>query len=98
MTGSLKSGEWAAPLTDIEAKVIRALARRMASKRTMVNVTWAIQRAIQGEQPFWGIVALASLLGQIGTPGGGSGALLFLHERCRVRPARVLGAKIAART
>ncbi len=71
--GQPKSCEWAAPLTDIEAKVIRALARRMASKRTMVNVTWAIQRAIQGEQPFWGIVALASLLGQIGTPGGGFG-------------------------
>ena len=71
--GQPKSCEWAAPLTDIEAEVIRALARRMASKRTMVNVTWAIQRAIQGEQPFWGIVALASLLGQIGTPGGGFG-------------------------
>lgn len=71
--GHPKSCEWAAPLTDIDAEIIRALARRMASKRTMVNTTWAIQRAIQGEQPFWGIVALASLLGQIGTPGGGFG-------------------------
>jgi biotin/methionine sulfoxide reductase len=69
--GQPKTCEWAAPLTEIEAGEIRALARRMASKRTMINMTWALQRAAQGEQPFWGMITLAALLGQIGTPGGG---------------------------
>lgn len=71
--GVAKTCEWAAPLTDIPAETIRNLARRMASKRVMVNMAWALQRSIQGEQPFFGLVALTSLLGQIGTPGGGIG-------------------------
>ena len=45
----------------------------MAKGRTIVNVTWALQRAAHGEQPFWGAVTLAALLGQIGLPGGGVG-------------------------
>lgn len=69
--GQPKSCEWASPLTEIDAAEIRRLARLMASKRTMINMTWSLQRAVQGEQPFWAMIALASLLGQIGTPGGG---------------------------
>jgi len=34
---------------------------------------WAIQRADHGEQPPWMIVTLASMLGQVGLPGGGFG-------------------------
>lgn len=45
----------------------------MASQRTMVNISWSIQRARQGEQAYWATVALTALLGQIGTPGGGLG-------------------------
>ncbi|MGD9512111.1 MAG: molybdopterin-dependent oxidoreductase, partial [Geminicoccaceae bacterium] len=71
--GQPKSAEWAAGLTDIPADTIRDLARRMAGRRTMVNVSWSLQRSIQGEQPYFAIVALAALLGQIGTPGGGLG-------------------------
>jgi biotin/methionine sulfoxide reductase len=71
--GQPKSCEWAAGLTDLDASEIRELAIRMSSKRTMINMAWALQRAVQGEQPFWALVALASLLGQIGTPGGGFG-------------------------
>jgi len=53
--GQPKSCEWAAPLTDIDAENDPPrLARRMASKRTMVNVTWAIQRAIQGRTTILG--------------------------------------------
>jgi biotin/methionine sulfoxide reductase len=37
----------------------------------MVSVAWSLQRADHGEQPYWLGVALACLLGQIGTPGGG---------------------------
>lgn len=68
-----KDADWAAALTDIPPDQIVDLARRMARSRTIINVAWSLQRAQQGEQPFWGAVTLASLLGQIGTPGGGIG-------------------------
>lgn len=71
--GQAKDPQWAAALTDIDAAVIRQLARDMASQRTLVNISWSLQRAMQGEQPYWALVALAALLGQIGTPGGGIG-------------------------
>ena len=52
---------------------IRQLARRMAEVRTLVTVTWSLQRIPHGEQPVWAGLALAALLGQIGLPGGGFG-------------------------
>ena len=52
---------------------IVALARRMAAQRTLVTVTWSLQRAEHGEQPVWAGIALAAMLGQIGLPGGGFG-------------------------
>ena len=71
--GVRKTPEWAEAITGVPAETTRALARRMASRRTMVNVTWSLQRAAHGEQPFWAVVALAAMLGQIGLPGGGVG-------------------------
>ena len=71
--GIAKTVGWAASITGIPAERIAALAREMSMHRTMVNVAWALQRAQHGEQPFWAVVALASLLGQIGLPGGGFG-------------------------
>jgi biotin/methionine sulfoxide reductase len=38
----------------------------MAAVRTMVTVSWSLQRAIHGEQPLWLGVVLAAMLGQIG--------------------------------
>ena len=55
------------------AGTIRDVARRMAEHRTLVTVSWALQRTRHGEQPVWMGIALASLLGQIGLPGGGFG-------------------------
>ncbi|MBP5855992.1 molybdopterin guanine dinucleotide-containing S/N-oxide reductase [Marivibrio halodurans] len=69
--GIAKSPEWAAPLCGMAADAIRDLARRMASHRTIINVSWSLQRAEHGEQPYWMAVVLAAMLGQIGTPGGG---------------------------
>jgi biotin/methionine sulfoxide reductase len=43
----------------------------MAANRTMVSIGWSLQRAHHGEQPFWAVVTLAAMLGQIGLPGGG---------------------------
>jgi biotin/methionine sulfoxide reductase len=69
--GAPKSAQWAAAICDVPAATIETLARRMAANRTVVNVAWSLQRADHGEQPYWLGVALACLLGQVGTPGGG---------------------------
>lgn len=71
--GMAKTPEWAAPLCGIQPDRIRALARRMATSRTMISVAWSLQRADHGEQPVWMAVTLAAMLGQIGLPGGGFG-------------------------
>ncbi|MCV5003328.1 molybdopterin-dependent oxidoreductase, partial [Escherichia coli] len=71
--GVAKTPAWAAAITGLDAQRIADLAREMARHRTMVNISWSIQRARQGEQAYWATVALTALLGQIGTPGGGLG-------------------------
>jgi len=71
--GVPKTPAWAAALTGIAAERIRALARQMAAARTMVMVSWSLQRAQHGEQPVWLGLVLAAMLGQIGLPGGGFG-------------------------
>ncbi|MGE0748952.1 MAG: molybdopterin guanine dinucleotide-containing S/N-oxide reductase, partial [Rhodospirillales bacterium] len=71
--GRPKDAAWAAAICDISAEDIKALARKMAAARTMISVSWSIQRADHGEQPYWAAVTLAALLGQIGLPGGGIG-------------------------
>jgi biotin/methionine sulfoxide reductase len=68
-----KSAEWAAKICALPADTIRSLARRMAAKRTYVTMSWSLQRADHGEQSYWAAVTLASILGQIGLPGGGVG-------------------------
>ena len=71
--GPPKSPEWAAPLCGADPEAIRALARRMATTRTLVTLSWSLQRGEHGEQPYWMSVVLAAMLGQIGLPGGGVG-------------------------
>ncbi|MGO4680213.1 molybdopterin guanine dinucleotide-containing S/N-oxide reductase [Microbacterium sp. 2MCAF23] len=69
--GVPKTPAWAVALTGVSAEVIVDLARRMARKRTMINLSWSMQRQDHGEQPIWMGVTLAAMLGQIGLPGGG---------------------------
>ena len=69
--GVPKTAVWAAQICGVDADVIRTLARRAASMRTMMTLTWSLQRAHRGEQPYWMAIALAAMLGQIGLPGGG---------------------------
>ncbi len=69
--GRPKDAEWAAEVSGLDAGVLRALARRMAQSRTMINMSWSLTRQDHGEQPFWTGTALAAMLGQIGLPGGG---------------------------
>ena len=71
--GVEKSAAWAAPLTGIPEAGIIALAHEMARKRTMIGVSWSLSRQQWGEQPYWAAIALATMLGQIGLPGGGIG-------------------------
>lgn len=71
--GVAKSPEWASALSGVPAERITTLARRMAAGRTMVTVTWSLQRVRHGEQAPWMGVTLAAMLGQIGLPGGGFG-------------------------
>lgn len=71
--GQPKDPSWAAPLCGIEAETLASLARRMAAHRTLINVSWSLQRAEHGEQPPWMGLALAAMLGQLGLPGGGYG-------------------------
>src|SRR5262249_24386717 len=72
--GVPKTPEWAARLSGIPAATIRRLARRMATKRTLINANWSLQRIEHGEQAPWMVVTLAAMLGQIGLPGGGFGS------------------------
>lgn len=69
--GTAKSAEWAAAITGVAAEEIRSLARRAASERTLITCAWSLQRAHHGEQPYWAAIALASMLGHVGLPGGG---------------------------
>ena len=71
--GVIKDADWAATLSELPAEAIRMLARRMARSRTFIMANWSLQRGDHGEQPFWAVIVLAAMLGQIGLPGGGFG-------------------------
>ena len=71
--GVVKDADWASTLSGLDAERLRALARDMAAGRTLITTAVGLQRADFGEQPLWMTVALASMLGQIGLPGGGYG-------------------------
>ncbi len=71
--GTPKTPAWAEAITGVDADTIVGLAREMASQRTLLNAAWALQRAHHGEQPYWMLVTLASMLGHVGLPGGGFG-------------------------
>jgi biotin/methionine sulfoxide reductase len=66
-----KTPEWAAAITGVPADRIRSLATDLMSTRSLVNVACSLQRAAHGEQPFWAVITLGCLLGQVGRPGGG---------------------------
>lgn len=71
--GQVKDAEWAARITGLPAQAIRALAPVLVQTRSQLTVSWALQRAHHGEQPFWAALGLAAIIGQIGLPGGGVG-------------------------
>jgi biotin/methionine sulfoxide reductase len=72
--GVRRDAAWAAAVCDVEASAIEGLAAEMTARRTLVTVSWSLQRADHGEQPFWMGVALAAMTGSMGRPGGGFGS------------------------
>lgn len=71
--GVPKTPEWAAALSGLDSEDLRALARDMAARRTLITTSLSLQRTEHGEQTVWMGVTLAAMLGQIGLPGGGYG-------------------------
>lgn len=71
--GLPKTPEWAASIAEVDPGELRGLAREMTRRRTLVTMTWSLQRSEHGEQPPWAALALAAAIGQIGLPGGGFG-------------------------
>lgn len=70
---TVKSAAWASKICGIDEKTIKELALLFFENTTMFMSGWGMQRAQYGEQPHWMMVTLASMLGQIGKPGGGFG-------------------------
>lgn len=93
--GIARTPAWAETITGVPAERTRALAREMAAARTMLNIAWSLQRAHHGEQPFWMLVTLAAMLGQIGLPGGGFGAGYGPANTMGSRHARLSGPTLA---
>jgi len=71
--GVPKSPQWAAKISGLSADALTDLARRMVAGRTLVTVSWSLQRVRHGEQAPWMGLVLAAMVGQIGLPGGGFG-------------------------
>lgn len=68
-----KDAEWAAKICGLDADQIREFARLLVKGRTQFMGGWCAQRMHHGEQYPWMLVVLASMVGQIGLPGGGVG-------------------------
>ena len=64
---------WASEVCAVPAQTIRELARELAEGPSLLTASWSLQRAEHGEQAYWATIAVAALLGQVGTPGGGFG-------------------------
>jgi len=67
------SPEWASKIINIPVNRIYELADKIKNKKTMISLSWSLQRASRGEQPLWMGITLAAMLGYIGTAAGGFG-------------------------
>ncbi|WP_182171466.1 DMSO/selenate family reductase complex A subunit [Flaviflexus equikiangi] len=73
--GIEKTAEWAADITGVSAKKIRQLAREIATaKPAAITQGWGPQRHANGENSARSIFMLAAVTGNVGIPGGGTGA------------------------
>lgn len=73
--GIEKTPQWAARITGIPAQTITTLAREIATtKPCSINSGWGVQRHSNGESASRAPMLLANVIGQVGVPGGGTGA------------------------
>ncbi|MFQ3230044.1 molybdopterin guanine dinucleotide-containing S/N-oxide reductase [Reinekea sp.] len=87
--GVEKTPEWAEKICGIPAKELSSLSDVFSKNRTMIMGGWGMQRQQYGEQKHWMMATLASMLGQIGLPGGGFG--LSYHYSNGGNPTRDAG-------
>ncbi|MDQ6522539.1 molybdopterin-dependent oxidoreductase [Nocardioides sp. LHD-245] len=78
--GVRKDPAWAAEICAIPAETIVRLAEEIAARRTLITMSWSMQRAQHGEQPCWALIALAAIAGQLGHPGRGAGLGFGTHH------------------
>lgn len=71
--GQAKDAQWAEQLSEVPAATIRQLARELARERSLVGISWSLQRQEYGEQSWWMVTTLGAMLGYVGLPGGGIG-------------------------
>ena len=71
--GQPKDTAWASAISEIPAGDIRELALTLGREPSVLGISWSLQRQEFGEQPYWMITTLASMLGHIGVPGAGIG-------------------------
>lgn len=71
--GVEKTTAWAESICGVPAKQLEQLAEVFSANRTLLMSGWSMQRQQYGEQRHWMLATLASMLGQIGMPGGGFG-------------------------
>ncbi len=69
--GQPKDAAWASRICGIPEETILSISKQLAGRRVLVVVSHSLQRSQHGEQPVWMGAVLASVLGQIGLPGGG---------------------------
>ncbi|MCS3407340.1 molybdopterin guanine dinucleotide-containing S/N-oxide reductase [Serratia sp. AKBS12] len=69
--GVAKTPQWASAITGIPAERIAGLAQQLIGVRSFITCSYSVQRAHRGEQPYWMMIALSAMLGQVGLPGGG---------------------------
>jgi len=93
--GVAKSAAWAEAITGIPAATLRGLAHELASTRSLVNVSWSLQRADHGEQPYWACIGLTALTGQVGLAGGGFGIGYGATNLAGSRHPRIPGPTLA---
>jgi biotin/methionine sulfoxide reductase len=69
--GVAKTPDWASVITGVPAARIAKLAEQLIGVRSFITCAYSVQRAHRGEQPYWMMIALSAMLGQVGLPGGG---------------------------
>jgi biotin/methionine sulfoxide reductase len=94
LDGVRKDAAWAAEITGIGRDAITDLARRLTSRRSLIMVNYAVQRADHGEQPIWMSVVLAAMAGSMGRTGCGWGAGYATMDATGVVPDRAFVATI----